>query len=412
MQVILYRFAIQLYSAGIRIASLFNEKAKLFRNGRSNWRQQIEKANLGDRNTIWFHCASLGEFEQGRPLIERIKEVYPDHKIVLTFFSPSGYEVRKGYSQADLVCYLPMDSERNAIDFIEAIRPDAAFFIKYEYWFFYLRRLAELKIPAYVASAIFRENHIFFKWYGSMHRKMLGMIRWFFVQDEDSKQLLESIGYKNITVSGDTRFDRVVSNATTADDHAIINALHATAPLLVAGSTWPKDEKLLASLPDYEKGKLKLIIAPHEVSETSIQRVESIFGSGTVRYSNWDGEPEHVRCLIVDSIGKLSAIYRHGDINYVGGGFGSGIHNTLEAAVFGAPVLFGPNHKKFKEARDLVNLSGAFVVHDAKEMQSIISMILGSAERIQEIATTNKAYLQNNAGATQQILDALIRRGV
>ncbi len=408
MLVFFYRFAIQIYSAGIRIASLFHDKAKLFINGRKNWRQQIADANLEGGNTIWFHCASLGEFEQGRPLIERIKEVYPNHKVVLSFFSPSGYEVRKGYGQADLVCYLPMDSRRNAADFIAAIRPDVVFFIKYEYWFFYLQRLAELNIPVYVASAIFRRNHIFFKWYGSMHRKMLGMISWFFVQDQDSKNLLESIGFKNITVSGDTRFDRVIANASNAENHPLIKELAKSAPLLVAGSTWPADEKLLASLPAYQNGTLKLIIAPHEVTESSIQRVESVFDSGTVRYSTWDGKTENVRCLIIDSIGKLSSIYRFAKITYVGGGFSAGIHNTLEAAVFGAPVLFGPNHQKFKEARDLVNLSGAFVVENAATLHATITLLLNSPEQINMVAAINKAYIQKNAGATQQIMDAII----
>ncbi|MFN5324792.1 MAG: 3-deoxy-D-manno-octulosonic acid transferase [Bacteroidota bacterium] len=407
MNLLFYRLFLWLYQVGIHIAALFSDKAKKFINGRKGWKKLIESKSEEIAGCIWFHCASLGEFEQGRPLIESIREIYPDSKILLTFFSPSGYEIRKNYTGADLVMYLPMDSPRNAKHFIQLTSPKAAFFVKYEYWFHYLKELHESNVPTYMVSAVFRQNHIFFKWYGSLHRRMLGFIKMFFVQDASSSEMLKNIGYSNATVSGDTRFDRVLSGAHSANPLAKFESLRGNGPVLVAGSTWPEDEKLLTGIEEYHSGKLKMVIVPHEISEDHINKLMDTLGKGAARYSNWEGDFNTTNSLVVDTIGMLSSIYQYADIAYVGGGFGSGIHNTLEAVAFGAPVVFGPNFHRFNEANALIEIGGGFSIKNINELQSKISELLSSKSDLEKIGEINRGFIMRNSGATNRILKHL-----
>lgn len=342
--------------------------------------------------------------------MDRIREVFPNHRLVLTFFSPSGYEVRKGFAGADVICYLPIDSRTNAHDFISIIKPEAAFFVKYEYWYFYLHELKSRGIPTYVISAIFREGHIFFKWYGGLQRKMLKCITRFFVQDERSIQLLASVGFSNVTLTGDTRYDRVVANASYPEHITAFEKWVDGSVVLVAGSTWPKDETLLCDLLQYKSGELKLIIVPHEISQTGIQTTLSFFGSKAVAYSKWNQTQTNASCVVVDTVGLLSRIYQYADIAYVGGGFGVGIHNILEAAVFGPPVLFGPNYHRFREAVELINSGGAFSINNIESLQAKITEFINDQPLRERISAANKRHVQENAGATQRILDVLSRK--
>ncbi|MFN9596698.1 MAG: 3-deoxy-D-manno-octulosonic acid transferase [Bacteroidota bacterium] len=409
MLLLIYKMAIGGYDIGIRIASLFKEKARLFVTGRKDWRLKLlDRIPAADSTpSVWFHCASLGEFEQGRPVIERIREAFPNHRLVLTFFSPSGYEVRKGFAGADVVCYLPIDNPKNAHDFVSMIKPAAAFFVKYEYWYFYLHELKTLGIPTYMVSAIFRDTHVFFKWYGGLQRKMLKCVTRFFVQDDRSMQLLASIGFSNVTLAGDTRYDRVVANASFSDDTNVFEKWIIGSVVLVAGSTWPKDEILLCDLAQYKSGDLKIIIVPHEISQTGIQKTLSLFGDQAVAYSKWNQNHIKASCVVVDSVGLLSRIYKYADIAYVGGGFGVGIHNILEAAVFGPPVLFGPNYHRFREAVELTKAGGAFAIHDSQSLQQKVSELLSGQSIRERIKTINTEHVKQNAGATQRIMEVL-----
>lgn len=413
MLLFIYRMAIGGYEIGIRIASLFKEKAWLFIAGRRGWRLKLlEKIPATDSTpSVWFHCASLGEFEQGRPVLERIRDIYPNHRLVLTFFSPSGYEVRKGFEGADVVCYLPIDSPENAHDFVSIIKPEAAFFVKYDYWYFYLHELKSRGIPTYVISAIFRDGHVFFKWYGSLQRRMLKCVTRFFVQDERSIQLLSSIGFSNATLTGDTRYDRVVANANVSEQIEVFENWIAGSKVLVAGSTWNKDESLLCCLKQYHEGDLKIIIVPHEISDSGIQKTLDLFGPQSVAFSKWNQSNSNPTCVIVDSVGLLSRIYRYADIAYVGGGFGAGIHNILEAAVFGPPVMFGPNYHRFREAVELINAGGAFSINNIETLQTKVSELFNDQLLLDRIRAINKNHVQENAGATQRILDVLSRKG-
>ncbi|MFM7053539.1 MAG: 3-deoxy-D-manno-octulosonic acid transferase [Bacteroidota bacterium] len=409
MLLLIYRIAIGGYDIGIRIASLFKEKAKLFVVGRQDWRAKLsEKIPAADSTpSVWFHCASLGEFEQGRPVIERIREVFPNRRLVLTFFSPSGYEVRKDFADADVVCYLPIDNPKNAHDFISIIKPEVAFFVKYEYWYFYLHELKSRGISTYLVSAIFREGHVFFKWYGALQRKMLHCVTRFFVQDENSLQLLARIGFSNVTLAGDTRYDRVVANAENAVGLTAFEKWTHGSVVLVAGSTWPKDEILLCELLQYKSDELKIIIVPHEISQAGIQRTLSLFGDKSVASSKWNQTQTNASCIVVDSVGLLSRLYQYADIAYVGGGFGSGIHNILEAAVFGTPVLFGPNYHRFREAVELIKAGGAFDIHNSQSLQQKVTELLSSQLIRERIKTINTEHVKQNAGATQRLMEVL-----
>ena len=401
---LLYTLFIYLYFITIRIASLFNEKAKLWIGGRKNIFLLLKSSIQSSPSpVIWIHCASLGEFEQGRPIIEKLKKEHGDIKIILTFFSPSGFEVRKNYAVADHVFYLPLDTPSNAKKFITIVKPTAAFFVKYEFWFNYLTELKNNAIPTYLVSGIFREDHYFFKNYATWFREQLKAFNHFYLQDENSQKLLNSIGFKNTTVAGDTRFDRVSEVAKNVKDIPLIELFKQQQPLFVAGSTWQQDEELLAEF-DFVAAGFKLILAPHEITEQRIQFLLSKFKNNVQRYTQANEETiKNAHILIVDNMGMLSAIYQYGTVAFIGGGFGKGIHNILEPAAFGLPVIFGPNYKKFEEAKELVHLRGAFVVNSSKDLQNIIQLLTHSPAGLLAEATA-KRYIQHHVGATDVIL--------
>ncbi|HET6228311.1 MAG TPA: glycosyltransferase N-terminal domain-containing protein [Bacteroidia bacterium] len=404
MMRLLYTLFIYLYVAFIRFASLFNAKAKLWIAGRKDiFRQLKSKIQSSPSPVIWIHCASLGEFEQGRPIIEKLKKDHEDIKIVLTFFSPSGYEVRKNYTVADHVFYLPLDTPANAKKFIATVRPTAAFFVKYEFWFNYLTVLKNNAIPTYLVSGIFRPDHYFFKGYASWFRSQLTAFNHFYLQDEQSQKLLNSIGFKNTTVAGDTRFDRVAEVAMNAKNIPVIELFKEQRPLFIAGSTWEQDEELLADF-DFAKAGFKLIVAPHEITEARIQFLLNKFKNKVQRYSKiTEADLKATDVLIIDNMGMLSSIYQYGTVAFIGGGFGKGIHNILEPAAFGLPVLFGPNYKKFEEAKELTHLRGAFVVNNSKDLQSILQLLTHSPAGLLAEATA-KRFIQHHLGATNTIL--------
>ena len=404
---LLYNIGIRLYFLIIRIVSPFNKKAALWLNGRKN----IDF--IPYKESIWFHFASLGEFEQGRPVLERLRQLYPDHKIVVTFFSPSGYEVRKNTPLADAVYYLPLDTAQNARKFIEAIQPKMAVFTKYEYWYHFYNQARRRNIPLYIISGIFRPGQIFFKWYGGLHRKILGFVNYFFVQDEPSIALLKGLGLHNATVSGDTRFDRVWANAQHPKPIPFMDEFKNGHKVFIAGSTWPPDEQLLATLAT-QYPYWKFIVAPHEISGEKINRLIELLPRGSaVRYSQISNHGPAVaetqitghQTLIIDNIGMLSSLYQYGDIAYIGGGFGAGIHNTLEAAAFGLPVIFGPNYSKFKEAHNLVALKAGFSVSDEAGLKAITHTLINNEAFYSEASATISAYVRDNTGATKTIAD-------
>lgn len=401
---VLYNIGILLYYTLVYIVSLYKNKAKLWIKGRSG--QQVKPLN----SSIWFHFASLGEFEQGRPVLEAIKNDYPQHPIVVTFFSPSGYEARKETPLADAVYYLPLDRAANARKFIRTINPVMAIFTKYEYWYHFFNELHKKHVPLYIISGIFRPGQVFFKWYGGLHRKMLKMVTWFFVQDIPSKHLLHDAGITNVTISGDTRFDRVWANAQQPKSLKYVAEFKNGQPLFIAGSTWPADEKLLAeTLSEYPGWKF--IFAPHEISEDKINSLISLLPKETtLRFSEISNLKSNISNLIIDNIGMLSSLYQYADIAYIGGGFGAGIHNTLEAAAFGMPVIFGPKYDKFKEARDLVELSAGFSINNQEELNSTVSFLIHDDEGRDSAAIAARNYVQQNVGATAAIMKYIKER--
>ncbi|MEO6520935.1 MAG: glycosyltransferase N-terminal domain-containing protein [Mucilaginibacter sp.] len=399
-----YNCFIRIYRILIFIAAFFNEKAKLWQDGRKN--SNITKLD----QSIWFHFASLGEFEQGRPVLEKMRELKPSQPIVITFFSPSGYEVRKNTPLADYVYYLPLDTNRNASKFIEAINPTVAIFTKYEYWYHYFNQLNQRQIPLYMISAIFRPNQAFFKWYGLLYRKMLTFVTRLFVQDEQSSQLLQNVGISNVTISGDTRFDRVWANAQAPKQLPIIEQFKSNSRVFIGGSTWPEDEQLIARIvplyPDW-----KFIIAPHEITEDKIAKLLSLLPADqTIRLSQVKDISNPIsdfRVLIIDNIGMLSSLYQYGEVAFIGGGFGAGIHNTLEAAAFGLPVIIGPKYQKFREARDIISMQLGFSINNFEELKPIVhKLITDNAYRI-ETGKNIKAYVEKNTGATDTIIKAI-----
>ena len=403
---LLYNIGLRLYFIIVYLASLFNKKAGLWIKGRKN------NEFIRIPGCFWFHCASLGEFEQGRPVLERLKELYPANKIIITFFSSSGYEGRKNTPLADAVYYLPLDTGKNARNFIDAIQPQLAVFTKYEYWYHFYNELNRRDIPLYIISGIFRPGQVFFKWYGNLHRKMLTFVNWFFVQDVQSKQLLEKIGVDKVSVSGDTRFDRVWVNAQQPKDIPVIAEFKNAQKVFIAGSTWPPDEHLIAGLisrhPDW-----KFIIAPHEINEEKIKSLLGLLPEDSVmRFSRFPSSNSPVsayQTFIIDNIGMLSSLYQYGDIAYVGGGFGAGIHNTLEAAAFGLPVIFGPNYSKFKEANDLIALQAGFTVKDEADLQAIAGSLIND-EQLRSLAGEKAGnYVERNIGATETIINHIIK---
>lgn len=408
----LYRTGILFYSLFVRVASPFNSKASLFVKGRRNWQKKLAQEIENNARYLWFHCASLGEFEQGRPLIEAVKQQYPEYRILLTFFSPSGYEIRKNYELADIVMYLPLDTNRNARKFIRLVQPEKAFFIKYEYWHFFIGELKKQNIPLYIVSAIFRENQRFFKkdnW-SKWYRKMLFHCSHFFVQDERSGELLQSIGLNNFTVSGDTRFDRVAAIAHSAKEIPVVEKFKGKQPLLVAGSTWKPDEELLAEFINNHP-ELKVVFAPHEVTSANMNRLEQLLKNPYIRFSK-AGENE-IACfqvLIIDSVGLLSSLYQYGTLAYIGGGFGVGIHNILEAATFGLPVIFGPNYERFKEAVELKKLGGAMPVNNFSELEHALNDFLSKSGRLEGASDVCRKYVEKNVGSTNLILKKVFNK--
>ncbi len=407
---ILYRVGIYIYQASIRIAALLgNSKAKLWIAGRKNWHENLESALKGKSSRrIWIHCASLGEFEQGRPLLDSIKKNSPEICLVLTFFSPSGYEVRRNYANADVICYLPLDSPGNAQKFIDTISPSQVIFIKYEYWLYYFEELGKRKIPLYLASAIFRPGQIFFRSYSSLFRNALKNVRHFFVQDENSKLLLEKINLTNVTVTGDTRFDRVSAVVSERKKVDLLESFRNNRRLIIAGSSWREDEEtLLEALGRIEMRDIAIVIAPHEVNESRVNEIIKTINrlhpnAAISKYSSGICKGTET-FFILDTIGLLSAAYSYGKIAWIGGGFGKGIHNILEAAAFGNPVLFGPNFEKFREANDLIRLKGAFTV-DSGSAAEIISRLLNDVDFYSNCSKASSDYVASNTGATNKIL--------
>lgn len=406
----MYNLAIYLYLLAVKFVGLFSKKVKLMRKGHKQvfdiLRQSIDK----DSQYLWFHAASLGEFEQGRPLIERIRKRYPQYKILLTFFSPSGYEVRKNYEGADVICYLPFDTPRNVRRFLDLARPSMAFFIKYEFWQNYMKGLQRRGIPTYSVSSIFRPNQVFFRWYGGQYYKVLTRITHFFVQNEESLRLLATRGVTNATVVGDTRFDRVLEIHQAARQLPLVERFKGDCnKVLVAGSSWQPDEELFI---DYfnRHPEMKLIIAPHVVDENHLAWIESRLNRPSMRYTRALGtnaDLSRVDCLIIDCYGLLSSIYRYGEISYVGGGFGVGIHNVLEAAVYGIPVLFGPNNQRFREARQLLAEGGAFEIHDATGFAATMDRLFADEAFLAQSGECAGRYVKDNAGAADAVLEAI-----
>lgn len=406
----MYNLAIYLYLLAVKFVGLFSKKVKLMRKGHKQvfdiLRQSIDK----DSQYLWFHAASLGEFEQGRPLIERIRKRYPQYKILLTFFSPSGYEVRKNYEGADVICYLPFDTPRNVRRFLDLARPSMAFFIKYEFWQNYMKGLQRRGIPTYSVSSIFRPNQVFFRWYGGQYYKVLTRITHFFVQNEESLRLLATRGVTNATVVGDTRFDRVLEIHQAARQLPLVERFKEDCnKVLVAGSSWQPDEELFI---DYfnRHPEMKLIIAPHVVDENHLAWIESRLNRPSMRYTRALGtnaDLSRVDCLIIDCYGLLSSIYRYGEISYVGGGFGVGIHNVLEAAVYGIPVLFGPNNQRFREARQLLAEGGAFEIHDATGFAATMDRLFADEAFLAQSGECAGRYVKDNAGAADAVLEAI-----
>lgn len=404
---ILYGAFIQIYLLAVWVISAFSRKAYAWHHGRRGLIRAMKLARKNDRPVAWFHCASLGEFEQGRPIMEAFHHQHPTYTILLTFYSPSGYAIRHAYQGADHVFYLPADTMTNARKFLDIWNPVIAVFVKYEYWFNYLYQLNNKQIPVVIASAIFRPNQHFFQPYGWWFRKHLGYVSHFFVQDKRSEILLRGIGLHQVSISGDTRFDRVAAIADLPSDIPDIKAFTEDKLILIAGSTWDVDEKVLADAKKYLP-QLNMIVAPHQISETGIQRLIRVFVGQVVRYSEARGHiPVDTDVLVIDSIGLLSQMYRYGQIAYIGGGFGEGIHNILEAATFGVPIIFGPRYHKFNEANDLIRLGGAFTISSAHELVDRINELTSDVTRLQVASSVCKEYIRRNTGATNIIVDGI-----
>ena len=404
----MYSLGIYLMALGVRVAALFKEKLrKMVQGHRATW--QMLRALSGKDTYVWFHAASLGEFEQGRPLMERLRREHPEKKILLTFFSPSGYEVRKNYDGADLVCYLPFDTPLNARRFVKLARPEAAFFIKYEFWRNYIEVLYKRGIPCYSVSSIFRENQIFFRPYGRGYARCLSRMTHLFVQNETSRRLLEGIGVTNVDVVGDTRFDRVLDIRTAATPLPPAERFAGGWKVLVAGSSWPQDEEII--IPYFNKHpNLKLVLAPHVVSEEHLQAIERQLARPALRYSKATPKAvAEVDCLIIDCYGLLSSIYRYASMAYVGGGFGVGIHNVPEAAVYGIPVIIGPNNKKFREAQALLRCGGCKEIAGVADFEQIMDAWLSDKEALATAGKAAGCYIADNAGAADRIFSKTLQ---
>lgn len=434
---LLYSIAIGFYAFAVRIASLFNNKAKLLAIGWKEWQRHFHnsKVNIQNSKIAWFHASSLGEFEQARPVIEAFRISHPEYKICLTFFSPSGYEIRKNYSLADIVCYLPPDTRRNARELMQLMHPDIAFFVKYDFWFNCLNALNVRKTPTYIFSSIFRPNQYFFRWYGRWFAKQLHCFKHIFVQNDESAMLLKSIGINDVSIAGDTRYDRVADIAKSAKPiepielflnqsvessgllHHTSNIEHQTSDIkhpkvLVAGSSWEPDEHNIKAFLDHYDKTIRLILAPHVIDESHLIAIERLFGKNNcIRFSSiinsQSEKPNLPNILIIDNIGMLSAIYQYATVAYIGGGFGKGIHNILEATAYNIPVCFGPNYHKFKEARDMIAAGAARSYNNADELTSILSEWLDDADSYSKASIRCKEAMSKEGGSTQKILGTI-----
>lgn len=403
----MYEIVISLYTLGVAVMSLFNDKVKkMWRGEREAFRVLRNSVDPGSRY-VWFHAASLGEFEQGRPIMERLRREHPELKILLTFFSPSGYEVRKNYEGADIICYLPLDTYFNARRFLNLVHPEVAFFIKYEFWWNYLHILKRRNVPVYSVSSIFRPNQVFFRWYGRTYSNVLKCFTRFFVQNEVSRQLLAKLGITEVEITGDTRFDRVLQIKSQAKSLPIVEAFRQDYKVFVAGSSWPPDEDIFIK---YFNGRddWKLIIAPHVIGEDHLQQILSKLKGKAVRYT--EATPESVadaKILIIDCFGLLSSIYGYGHVSYVGGGFGVGIHNVLEAAVWNIPVIFGPNNERFQEAQDLLASGGGRQIDSYQQFESLMNGYIADDSLRKADGDKAAQYVSSKAGATGKILSAV-----
>lgn len=404
----IYNFGLKVYLLLVKLSASRNPKARKWLDGRKKLLKRIKSEKGFDGKSVWVHCSSLGEFEQGRPLIEEIRKRFPEKKIVLTFFSPSGYEVQKDYNNVDYVCYLPLDTRKNAKKFIKEINPEVVFFIKYEYWYNFLKVLKKKSVPVFFVSSIFREDQLFFKWYGGWYRKMLKMATHFFIQNQESADLLEKLDIHNYTITGDTRFDRVAHIFENVKPLPVIEQFLDSKKAIIAGSSWKAEEALLMQyLRIYPA--LKIIIAPHEVNEENISRITKQFGEdNTICYSK--ATPSSMvgkKVMIIDCYGLLTSLYQYSLVSIVGGGFGAGIHNVLEPAAFGMPVIFGPNYEKFREARELVEINSAFPVNNIEEFNTLMTHLLKDASVINTISKKAANYVKENVGATNKIISSV-----
>lgn len=400
----IYNLSVRLYALGIAVASAVNNKAKLWIEGRQQPLPPFSKQE-GEK-VIWFHCASLGEFEQARPLLEKIKQQYPDCKIALTFFSPSGYEVRKSYTLADTVAYLPLDTPENAKRFINYLQPDLALFVKYEFWYHHLAELSTRQIPIVLFSSIFRPGQVFFKWYGALHRKMLSFYSRIFVQNDESAELLQTINIA-ATIANDTRFDRVKEIADNRKQYPFVEAFKDNGKMLIAGSTWQRDEELILQciannvLPGY-----KYIIAPHDIKPERIEQLLGLLKGRGVKFSDLNTEAAaQADVLIIDNIGRLAALYSYADVVYMGGGFNASVHNVLEPAVYGVPLLFGPNHTKSAEAIELAKQKGAFVIKDYASLRQMLNLLTTNNQVHTRAADVTRLYVSKRTGGTEVIFN-------
>ncbi len=405
-----YSVFIRLYPLVIWLASPFNQKAKLWMAGRKNIFSELEKA-IG-KNTaplVWMHCSSLGEFEQGRPVIEQLKLQNDNIKILITFFSPSGYEVRKNYELADFVFYLPMDSAENANRFFEIVQPHLIIFVKYEFWFHYLQEAKKSNIPLLLISAIFRKNQSFFKWHGNFYRNMLTCFTHIFVQNENSVSLLNTINISNVSLSGDTRFDRVVEIANAVQSVEKLDNFLGNSKVIVAGSTWLEDDKELAHYAN-TKTQVKFIIAPHDIGPDRLNECLGLFKHSLLYSKLSSNTPLSINTIVIDNIGMLSQLYKYATVAYVGGGFGGdGVHNVLEPAVFGKPVLIGPEFEKYAEAVDLVDTGGAIVVETTLDLEKTLDKLLQMDENYKNICFTSEKFVKNRVGASKKVVDYIYK---
>jgi 3-deoxy-D-manno-octulosonic-acid transferase len=412
VHLLLYRLFIHLYQLAVTVISPFNAKARLWIQGRKNLLQRMQSAIEPSGKLIWMHCASLGEFEQGRPVLEQIKKNHPAYKILLTFFSPSGYEVRKDYTEADHIFYLPIDTKENAERFYDIVKPSLVMFIKYEYWFYYLYEAKKRKIPLILVSGIFREDQPFFKWYGKLHREMLQNFSWLLVQNGTSKDLLDTIGYnKNVVVSGDTRFDRVVEISESFVPIDLVERFCGNADVIVAGSTWTEDDKELAHYANTNR-QIKFIIAPHNINDLRLNECKRYYHH-SVKYSDVHNglSMPGANVLIIDNVGMLSRLYKYATVCLVGGAFGGGgVHNVLEAAVYGKPVVYGPEYDEYAEAVELVEAGGAFSVETALELEQTFNLLMQKGSAYFSACEASYNYVQRKKGATGNVLELLYEK--